>query len=330
MSMVSMGLRFRRFCCAGLIGLSGVAAASAGAAEYPVRPVRLLVASSPGGALDVLARLVGPKLAERWGQPVVVDNRAGAGGVIGTEIVARSNPDGYTLLVIAQGFTVNPFLYEKLPYRTPEDFAPITILAYGPNVLVVHPSVKANSVQELIALARQNPGKLNYATSGVGTAGHLAVEMFKRMAGVDMVHIPYKGAGAATAAVVAGQVHLLFTSTGAAMPHIRAGRLRPLGVTTARRTPALPEVPTIAEAGLTGFQVDGWYALMAPARTPKAVVDKVYREVAAALKMPDVASRIEAVGLVPGGIAPQEFSAYIQAELAKWGRLVREAGIRAE
>lgn len=327
--MISM-LYFRRLCCAGVIGLTGFAAVIAGAAEYPSRPVRLLVASSPGGALDVLARLVGPKLTEKWGQPVVVDNRAGAGGVIGTEIVANSNPDGYTILVIAQGFTANPFLYRKLPYRTPEDFAPITILAYGPNVLVVHPSVKANSVQELIALARQNPGKLNYATSGVGAASHLAIEMFKRMTGVDMVHIPYKGAGAATAAVVAGQVQLLFTSTGAAMPHIKTGRLRALGVTTASRTPALPEVPTIAETGLTGFQVDGWYALMAPARTPKAVVDKVYRDVADVLKMPDIISRIEAVGLVPGGITPQEFSAYIQAELKKWGKLIREAGIRAE
>ena len=300
------------------------------AADFPTRPVRFVVASSPGGALDVLARLVGPKLTEKWGQPVVVDNRAGAGGVIGTEIVANASPDGYNVLVIAQGFTANPFLYQKLPYRTPEDFAPITILAYGPNVLVVHPSVKAGSVKELVALVKQQPGKLNYATSGVGAASHLAIEMFKRMAGVEMVHIPYKGAGAATAAVVAGQVQLLFTSTGAAMPHIKSGRLRALGVTTAKRTPALPDVPTVAETGLAGFQVDGWYALVAPARTPKNVIERIYRDTSAVLKQPDIVARIEAVGLEPAGISPQEFGNYIRAELRKWGTLIREAGIKAE
>ncbi|MBI4207272.1 MAG: tripartite tricarboxylate transporter substrate binding protein [Betaproteobacteria bacterium] len=313
--------------CAGLLAL---AAAEAVAAEFPARPVRFLVASSPGGALDVLARLVGPKLTEKWAQPVVVDNRAGAGGVIGTEMVANANPDGYNILVIAQGFTANPFLYKKLPYRTPEDFAPITILAYGPNVLVVHPSVKAGSVKELIALAKAQPGKLNYATSGVGAASHLSIEMFKRMTGVDMVHIPYKGAGAATAAVVGGQVQLLFTSTGAAMPHIKSGRLKALGLTTAKRTPALPDVPTIAETGLAGFQVDGWYALMAPGKTPKPIIDRLYRDTAEVLKMPDTVARIESFGLEPAGISPQEFGDTIRAELKKWGKLIQEAGIKAE
>ncbi|HET6493158.1 MAG TPA: tripartite tricarboxylate transporter substrate binding protein [Burkholderiales bacterium] len=305
-------------------------ATQAAAAEFPARPVRFVVASSPGGALDVLARLVGPKLTEKWGQPVVVDNRAGAGGVIGTEIVANASADGYNILVIAQGFTANPFLYKKLPYRTPDDFAPITILAYGPNVLVVHPSVKVTSVKELIALAKEHPGKLNYATSGVGAASHLSIEMFKRMAGVEMVHIPYKGAGAATAAIVGGQVQLLFTSTGAAMPHIKSGRLKALGVTTAKRTPALPDVPTIAEAGLPGFQVDGWYALLAPGKTPKPIIERLYRDTAAVLKSPDIVNRIQAVGLEPAGISPQEFSSYIRAELKKWGKLIREAGIKPE
>ena len=305
-------------------------ASAANAAVFPERPVRVVVASSPGGALDVLARLTGPKLTEKWGQPVVVDNRAGAGGVIGTEIVSNANPDGYTILVIAQGFTANPYLYKKLPYRTPQDFSPITILATGPNVLVVHPSVKANSVKELVALAKSQPGKLNYATSGVGAASHLSIEMFKRMSGVDMVHIPYKGAGAATAAVVGGQVQLLFTSTGAAIPHIRTGRLKALGVTTIKRSAVLPEVPTIAETGFPGFRVDGWYALLAPANTPKPVIDRIYADVAAVLKMPDVAKRIESFGLEPNGLPPQEFSAYIRAELAKWGKVIREAGIKPE
>ena len=307
-----------------------VLASTATAAVFPERPVRLVVASSPGGALDVLARLTGPKLTEKWGQPVVVDNRAGAGGVIGTEIVSNANPDGYTILVIAQGFTANPYLYKKLPYRSPQDFSPITILATGPNVLVVHPSVKANSVKELVALAKSQPGKLNYATSGVGAASHLSIEMFKRMSGVDMVHIPYKGAGAATAAVVGGQVQLLFTSTGAAIPHIRTGRLKALGVTTVKRSAVLPEVPTIAETGFPGFRVDGWYALLAPANTPKPVLDRIYADVAAVLKMPDVAKRIESFGLEPNGLPPQEFSAYIRAELAKWGKVIREAGIKPE
>ncbi len=313
--------------CAGAIALASAAAV---AAAFPERPVRFIVASSPGGALDVLARLTGPKLTEKWGQPVVVDNRAGAGGVIGTEIVAGSNPDGYNILVIAQGFTANPYLYKKLPYRTPQDFAPITILATGPYVLVVHPSVNVNSVKELVALAKSQPGKLNYATSGVGAASHLSVEMFKRMSGVDMVHIPYKGAGAATAAVVGGQVQMLFTSTGAAIPHIRSGRLKALGVTTAKRSAVLPEVPTIAETGFPGFQVDGWYALMAPAGTPKAVIDKIYRDVADVLKNPDVADRIKSFGLEPDGQPPQEFAAYIRVELKKWGRVIREAGIKPE
>ena len=313
-----------------LSGVSALAVAAAGAADFPQRPVRMIVASSPGGALDVLARITGPKLTEKWGQHVVVDNRAGAGGVIGTQIVANANPDGYTILVIAQGFTANPFLYKKLPYRTPEDFAPITILATGPNVLVVHPSVKAHSVKELVALAKAEPGKLNYATSGVGAASHLSVEMFKRMSGVEMVHIPYKGAGAATAAVVGGQVQMLFTSTGAAIPHIRSGRLRALGVTTAKRSAVLPDVPTIAESGFPGFQVDGWYALLAPARTPQHAIDKIYRDVADVLKNPQVAARIRSFGLEPNGLPPQEFAAYIRSELKKWGTVIREAGIKPE
>ena len=311
-------------------GLLALTVTQAGATEFPARPVRLVVASTPGGALDVLSRIVGPKLTERWNQPIVIDNRAGAGGIIGTEIVAKSSPDGYNLLVIAQGFTANPFLYKKLPYDTPKDFAPVTILAYGPNVLVVHPSLRVNSVKELIAQAKERPGQINYAISGVGTNSHMAAEMFKRMTGVDMVAIPYKGAGAAITAVVSGQVQLLFTSTGAAMPHIKAGRIKALGVATARRTPALPDVPTIAETGLPGFQVDGWYAVMAPGKTPKPIVDKLYQDIAAVLKMPDVASRIESVGLEPSGISPQQFSDYIRAEMKKSGKLIKEAGISAE
>src|SRR3954464_5836881 len=192
-------------------------------AEFPVRPVRIVVPSTPGGALDILSRMLAQKLPQRWGQPLVIDNRAGAGGIIGSEIVAKSEPDGHTLLVVALGYAANPFLYERLPYRTPEDFAAITVLASAPNVLVVHPSVAAQSVRELITLAKAKPGAMVYATSGVGTSGHLAMELFKHMAGVDMVHVPYKGAGAATAAIVGGQVQVLSTALGAALPQMKAG-----------------------------------------------------------------------------------------------------------
>src|SRR4051812_13358776 len=252
--------------------ISSLLAANASRADFPSRPVRIVVPSTPGGALDILSRMLAQKLPQRWGQPLVIDNRAGAGGIIGSEIVAKSEPDGHTLLVVALGYAANPFLYEKLPYRTPEDFAAITVLASAPNVLVVHPAVAATSVRELIALAKAKPGGLVYATSGVGTSGHLAMELFKRMAGVEMVHVPYKGAGASTAAVVAGQVQVLSTALGAALPQIKSGRLRALAVTGLKRTHVAPEIPTAAESGLPGYVVDGWFAALAPARTPPAVV----------------------------------------------------------
>jgi len=299
-------------------------------AEFPTRPVRIIVPSTPAGGLDVLARLLAPKLTEKWGQQIVIENRAGAGGIIGTEIAAKATPDGHTLLLVAAGYSANPFLYKKLPYDTPKDFAPVTILGFAPNVLVVHPSVGASTLKELIALAKQKPGQLTYASSGVGTSGHLAMALLERSAGVKMVHVPYKGAGAATAAVVAGETQMLFSATAAVMPQVKSGRIKALAVTSARRWPSIPDVRTVAEAALPGYAVDGWYAMLAPARTPKPIVNRIYSDVAEILKMPDVAARIEAAGFEVSGITPAEFAQYIDRELRKWSAVIREAGIRAE
>jgi tripartite-type tricarboxylate transporter receptor subunit TctC len=274
--------------------------------------------------------MLAQKLPQRWGQPLVVDNRAGAGGIIGTEIVAKADPDGHTVLVVALGYAANPFLYEKLPYKTPQDFAAITVLASAPNVLVVHPSVAAKSVGELIALAKAKPGALVYATSGVGTSGHLAMELFKRMAGVDMVHVPYKGAGASTAAIVAGQVQVLSTALGAAFPQIKSGRLRALAVTGLKRTPVAPEIPTAAESGLPGYVVDGWFAALAPSKTPPRVVERLQTDFTSVYKMPDISERLSAMGFESSEMTPRQTTAFIADEIAKWGKLIREVGIKGE
>jgi tripartite-type tricarboxylate transporter receptor subunit TctC len=305
-------------------------ALTAESADFPSRPVRIVVPSTPAGGLDVLARLLAPKLTEKWSQQIVIDNRAGAGGIIGTEIAAKATPDGHTLLLVAAGYSANPFLYKTLPYDTPKDFAPITILGFAPNVLVVHPSVAATSVKELIALAKQKPGQLTYASSGIGTSGHLAMALLERSAGVKMIHVPYKGAGAATAAVVAGETQMLFSATAAVMPQVKSGRIRALAVTSSRRWRSMPDVPTVAEAALPGYAVDGWYAMLAPGKTPKSIVNTIYSDVADILKMPDVAARIQAAGFEVSGMTPAEFAQYIDRELRKWGAVIREAGIKAE
>ena len=315
---------------AALTALALAASSSAWAAEFPSRPVRIIVPSTPGGALDVLARLLAPRLTARWGQQIVVDNRAGAGGVVGSEIAAKAGPDGHTLLMVASGYTANPFLYSKLPYDTPKDFAPVTVVGWAPNVLVVHPQVPARSVKELVALAKDKPGQLNFASSGVGTSGHLCMALFARSTGVDLVHVPYKGAGAATAAVVGAQSQALFTATGAVIPQLKASRLRALAVTSDRRVPSLPDVPTVAEGGVPGYAVDGWYAMLAPGRTPRAVIERIYTDVAELLKTQDVAAQVQTAGFEINPIPPAEFARYIAAELKKWGAVIRDAGIKAE
>ena len=300
------------------------------AADFPSRPVRIVVPSTPGGGLDVLVRLLSPRLTVKWGQQIVIDNRAGAAGIVGSEIVANAAPDGHTLLVVATGYSANPFLYQKLPYETPRDFAPVTILGWAPNVLVVHPSLPAKTVKELVALAKEKPGQLNYASSGVGTGGHLSMALFIRHTGINAVHVPYKGAGAATAAVVGGQSQILFTATAAVIPQIKSGRVRALAVTSAKRVPTLPDVPTVAESGVPGYEVDGWYAMLAPGKTPKAVIDRIYRDLVEILKVPEVAAQVQAAGFEVNPITPTEMARYVDSELRKWGAVIKEQGIKAE
>jgi tripartite-type tricarboxylate transporter receptor subunit TctC len=322
----------RHSACLGAIAL--VLAATGGlkarAADFPVRPVRLVVPSTPGGALDIIARVISPALMEKWGQQIVVDDRAGAGGIIGTEIVARSAPDGHTLLIVAPGFATNPFLVKNLPYDTANDFTPVILVAVSANALVAHPSLPVHTVRELIALAKEKPGQLNYASSGTGSTGHLCMELLKRMTGISLVHVPYKGAGAATASVVAGQTPLLFTAVGAVIPHVRANRLRALGVAGAKRSGAMPEVPTIAEAGVVGYAVDNWYAVVGPRNIPAATTGRINRDILDVLKMPDISSRIAALGFEAAGLSPQETGNYISREMKTWRTVINEAAIQAD
>jgi tripartite-type tricarboxylate transporter receptor subunit TctC len=300
------------------------------AAAFPNKPIRILVPSTPAGASDFLARLIGAKLSETWRQQVVIDNRAGAGGIIGSEIVARAAPDGYTLLIVATGYTVNPFLYAKLPYDTVRDFAPVTLLVSTTHVLVVHPSAAVNSIKELLNLARAKPGQFTYATSGIGTGGYLSVELFKKMAGVEMIGVPYKGAGEATAAVLSGQVQMLFTQVAPALPHVKTGKLRALATTSLQRSPELPDVPTLAESGLAGFQVDAWNGILAPARTPQEIVAKLQGQIAKILHSPEIRTRLASFGFEPVGNTPAQFAAMIKSEMEKWEKLIKEAGIKPE
>jgi tripartite-type tricarboxylate transporter receptor subunit TctC len=306
------------------------ARAQSSAQTYPVKPIRWIVPSSAGGGSDVLARIVGPRLTQAWGQQVIVDIRAGAGGIIGSELTAKAPPDGYTIVIVAPGYALNPFFYKSLPYDTLKDFERVTVLATAPNVLVAHPSVPAQSVKALIALARSRPGQMNYASSGRGTGGHLCAELFKDLAKVDMVAVHYKGAGDSTRAVVSGEVGLLFSATGAVLPMAKAGKLRMMGVTSIKRSALLPEVPTIAEQGLPGYDYLGWYGVLAPARIPKDVLGKLHAEMARAVKSPEVVERFARFGYEPLGNTPEEFTALVQSEMAKWGKLLHAIGVQPE
>jgi len=297
---------------------------------FPNKPMRIIVNAPAGGPSDILARLIGQKLTENLGQPVVIDNRAGAGGVIGTEAVATAAPDGYTLLIPNTSHTINPSLYSKLPYDPVKDFAPVTMIVVQPFIILVHPSVPAKSVQELIALAKSKPGQINYASAGIGLASHLAVEVFKSMAGINMTHIPYKGQAPATTDLLGGQVSVLFGAIPVALPHVKSGKLRALAITSSRRSPAMPDLPTVAESGLPGYEVMSWYGFLAPAKTPKEIVAKLYVEITKALRAPDVAERITAMGFEPVGSSPEQFAAQIKEEIPKWAKVVKECGARAD
>jgi tripartite-type tricarboxylate transporter receptor subunit TctC len=309
-----------------------VLAAPASAADpYPSRPVRIVVPFPAGGPADALARMVGDKLQAALGQPVVVDNRPGAGGNIGLELVAKSPPDGHTLALAPAGnLTVNPSLYRNVPYDVSRDFAPVTVIAAVPNVLVVNAQVPAKDVGELIAYAKANPGKLNYASPGPGSGAHLAGELLKSSAGIEMVHVPFNGIAPAVTAVVGGDVQVMFAGSTSAMPHVATGKLRALGVASPRRMVSTPALRTLDESGLPGFDVTSWYSIVAPAATPPAVVERLQKEIARALDAPDVRAKLASLGAEPVGNTPAEFAAMIGSESAKWGKIVRDAGIKPE
>jgi tripartite-type tricarboxylate transporter receptor subunit TctC len=297
---------------------------------YPSRPIRLIVPFPPGGSNDIVARMLATQLGEKLGQSVVIENKGGAGGVVGTEMVAKSAPDGYTLLLISIAYAFGPSLYKTLPYDPEKSFAPITIVGRGPSALVVHPSVPVNTVQELIALAKAQPGKLNYASAGIGSFQHLSCALLVSQAGIDVVHVPYKGGGPAMTDLMAGHVDLLFASVLEGSGHIKAGKLKGLAVTHAKRSPAIPDVPTLAEAGVRDAESGSWIALLAPAATPSSIVDKVAADVKEAVSAQDVREKLIAQGAVPQSSTPGELQALIDKDRERYGRIIREKGLKAE
>jgi len=309
-----------------------IAAPLAGAqATYPTKPIRIVVPFPAGGTTDILARAAAQRLSETLGQPAVVDNRPGAGGNIGAELVAKAPPDGHTLLMGTVGtHAINASLYSKMPYDHVRDFAPIILVAGVPNVLVVHPSVPAGSVKELIAYAKANPGKLNFASSGSGTSIHLAGELFKTMAGVQMAHVPYKGSAPAVTDLLGGQVQLMFDNLPSALPHIKAGKLKALAVTSATRAAALPDVPTVAESGLAGFDATSWFGLLAPAGTPQPIIARLNSEVAKWLATAEAKEKMAGLGANTAGHSTDEFVRHIAAETTKWAKVVKESGAKVD
>ncbi|MFN7087077.1 MAG: tripartite tricarboxylate transporter substrate binding protein [Burkholderiales bacterium] len=310
-----------------LVLLAMVAACSVARAQgYPNRPLRIVVPAAPAGATDILSRILSFKLYESWGQVVQVDNRPGGGGIIASELVAKAAPDGYTLLMASTSHVTNPTLQGKLPYDTLNDFAPVSMVAVVPGVLLVHPSLPVHSVAELIAFAKRRPGELDYGSAGSGSATHLGGMLFSAMTGVILVHVPYKGGAPALNDLLGGRVSLMFGSVASSIAHIRSGRVRALAVTSARRSAALPHLPTMAEAGLQDYEATAWFALFAPAKTPGAVINKLNSEVVAALQSPDVKERLHAQGaeIVPG--EPGQLGDYVRSEIAKWEKVIRKVG----
>lgn len=317
-----------RFAVAALV--LALSPALAEAQAWPSQPIRFIVPFTPGTGIDIIARSAGPRLAERLGQPVVVENRAGASGNIGTELVAKAKPDGHTVLVTASTFVSNRSLFKSLPYDPAKDFAPITLAAWGTLLVAAHPSTSFSSVPELIAAAKANPGKLNYGSPGVGTPHHLAMELFKNAAGIFVTHIPYKGTAGAVTDLLGGQIHLMFLPIHVALPQVRAGKLKALAVGSPQRSALAPELPTLAEGGFPGVESDIWYAFFAPQGTPREIVARLNLELTSVLALPDIRTSFQAQGLVPVASTPEEVRALVDRDLAKWDRVVREAKISPE
>ena len=303
---------------------------SAHAQIYPAKPVRFLVPFAPGGGNDIVARILGSKLSEAWGQQVVVDNRPGAGGNMAAEITARAAPDGYTVFQFNVANTIALSLYRKLPYDPVRDFAPVTQIGSTPFMLVVHPTVKAASVQELIALAKSRPGTLNYGSSGNGGSTHLVMELFKAQAGIDVVHIPFKGAGPALTSLLSGQIQVMFAVPAAALPHLKSGRLRALAVSSLQRSPLVPGLPTVAESGLAGFEGSAWYGVVVPAGTPRTVIHKLNTDIVRILRDPAIAETLTRRGIEVAASAPEAFARFISSEIVKWGKVVKMSGARVD
>jgi tripartite-type tricarboxylate transporter receptor subunit TctC len=298
---------------------------------YPTRPIRMVVPFSAGaGVTDIMARLVGQQLSASIGQQIVIDNRPGAGGIPGTEVASKAAPDGYTLLMTNVALAVNPYLYPKLPYDALRDFTPVTMVNSAPLLLVVHPSLAAKSVKELVAYAKSHPGQLNYGSGGVGSTPHLSGELFRSIAGFDAVHVPYKGGAPALADLVGGQLSFMIENVPGTLPFVKAGKLRALAITSSKRSPLEPALPTMAEAGVPGYEVIGWNGIVAVKGTSPAIVSRLHTEVAAILRTPEVKQRLAALGAEPVGNTPAEFGAFIKAEMARWGTIIREKGIRSE
>ena len=318
----------RRLTVALLAAIAVATGPGAGAQPYPGGPLRIVVPFTPGGGTDILARVIGQKLTESWGQPVVVDNRAGASGTVGTAVVAKAAADGHTMLIVPAGYAGNPSLYKRLPYDHTRDLAPVSWLASGPLVLVVHPSFPARSIKEFIAFGRARPGEINFGSSGAGTLPHLSAELFNSMSGLRMVHIPYKGAGAAVTDVLAGRVPVYFMNILQSLQLIRSGKLRALGVTTPQRSPIAPDIPAIAEAGLKGYDMTNWYGLLVPAATPREIIMKLSAEVARILKLPDLTARLADDGMTVVASSPEQFAAFLTRETDKFTRVIETAGIK--
>jgi tripartite-type tricarboxylate transporter receptor subunit TctC len=303
----------------------------AAAQQFPSKPVKMIVPFPPGGGTDILARPLAQKLSEKWGQPVIIENRGGAGGNIGVKAAADAEPDGYTIIFGVQGtHAVNPSLYANPGFDTLRDFAPLTLVANTPNILVVHPSVPATTIAQLIAYAKANPGKLNYATPGNGTPSHLATEMFKSMAGVDLTHVPYKGSGPALTDMLGGQTQVWIANAPVVLPHIKSGKLRALATTSAKRPSIAADIPTLQEAGLAGYEADTWYGMFAPAKTPKPILDKLHADIVEALRSPEIRATYEAQGAEVVANSREEFTAKVRDDLAKWKKVIADLKLRID
>ncbi len=311
--------------------VAALVTATATASEYPAKPIRIIAQFTPGTSTDILARIIAQKMSQDWGQQVVVDNRPGAGGVVGTEMGAKANPDGYTLtMAVSSAFGINPTLYAKLPYDAIKDFAPISTLGLTPQTLVVNPSTPYKTVKEFVAAAKDKPGQINYASLGNGSTSHLTMEMFRATTDIKINHVPFKGSAEAHTQLIGGQIPVMFDAIPATLPHIKSGRLRGLGIATLKRSQFLPDLPTIAESGYAGFEAVGWIGIAAPAKTPTAILDKLNAEMVKIINEPDVKERLATLAFTPVGDTRAQFAAYIKSEIAKWGKAVKDSGAKAD